>query len=292
MSNPHPFTLSGFGPGPFRVVYMLDNVKRAHTGLFADLIAGGTCAHCGTVIRYEFGIECQTTGARHHVGSSCVEKTDSELFKAARAMRRDFNAMLRDQARKAKADEAEQAMLERFHADVERFGLDWVLDFAESELDMFEVKRLRDAVAAMKRFGIDPERAERLHQLRPVIERRALAYAKPHGILTVGKGTFTGEVTACWLQDSMYGATVKVRVWDLDRNVSLICTAPRALLDMVPHGCEYRQWLPCQTVTLAGTIETPYRSEPGSPYGMKRPTLKGEPKPLEGWRPNSSHPQG
>lgn len=285
MTAPHPFTLSGFGPGPFRVVYMLDNVKRAHTGLFADLIPGGTCAHCGTPIRYEYGIECQTTGARHHVGSSCVEKTDMELFKAARSMRREYNAMLKAEARAARMAEAEQAAVDRFNDAIERFNLDWALDIVESGSDMFEVKRIRDALSAAKRYGMGMDTAAKLHALRPVVERRMLAYAKPHGSLATGKGTFTGEVTACWVQEGMYGAQWKVRVWDLVNNATVICTAPRALLDMVPPGEAYNRWLPCQTVTLAGTIEAPYRSEPGAPYGLKRPTVKGGPVPLDGWAP-------
>lgn len=96
----HPFEISGLGKAPFKCLGMRSN-KFTPGGLMGHLHSkpGGTCAHCGTGILYEFMIE-SSDGKKFVVGSSCVEKTDPVLYRQLKSIRREIERQKRAEQRK------------------------------------------------------------------------------------------------------------------------------------------------------------------------------------------------
>ena len=68
----HVFTRAGLGKAPFRCVGMTEKVIKYPDGTTQ---AGGSCAYCGTGIRYACNIR-SADGREFVVGSDCVAKTD------------------------------------------------------------------------------------------------------------------------------------------------------------------------------------------------------------------------
>lgn len=78
----HKFQRVGLGDAPFRVVGFTEIVYQACPG--APVQAGGSCAYCGTGIRYAAKI-LSADGKRFVVGMDCVNKTgDAGLVSAVK----------------------------------------------------------------------------------------------------------------------------------------------------------------------------------------------------------------
>lgn len=78
MCKVHVFTKSGLGDAPFRFLGVHENVFDNGDGTTKG---GGTCAHCGKGIRWEYLIQ-STDGKKSTVGCDCILKIgDDKLAK-------------------------------------------------------------------------------------------------------------------------------------------------------------------------------------------------------------------
>jgi hypothetical protein len=85
----HPFTKSGLGLPPFRVVAMSNERIPNGDGTFR---CGATCDHCGTGIVETYHV-VSADGKASKVGNVCVEKTaDADLIREKYAARQRFDA--------------------------------------------------------------------------------------------------------------------------------------------------------------------------------------------------------
>lgn len=106
--NIHPF--QHLGPAPYSCVGMTENAIRYPDG---STKAGGSCAHCGTGIRYEFLVR-DGSGNIHKVGSSCVEKTGrAALVSQAKALKLQHGRKKRAEKRNAEIQAAIERCAER-----------------------------------------------------------------------------------------------------------------------------------------------------------------------------------
>jgi len=96
----HPFESRGFGKAPFKCVAVTKNVYSACPGHSQP---GGTCDYCGTGIMYEFHIQ-SSDGRKFKVGSDCVEKTDKDLSRQVKTVRRNYRTPDQIQADQAEKD--------------------------------------------------------------------------------------------------------------------------------------------------------------------------------------------
>lgn len=89
----HIFEAAGLGQAPFRLVGMTEKVYRAADG---TTFACGTCAFCGTGIRYAFEVN-GADGSKFVVGSDCITRIDdtvlvNQLKKIKRQQKEDKRA--------------------------------------------------------------------------------------------------------------------------------------------------------------------------------------------------------
>lgn len=90
----HKFTLAGLGQAPFKFTGMEEKTYNPCPGamMVVALQPGGTCAYCGTTIRYCYGI-VSADGIRSVVGSECINKAGDEgLKKKVALVERDMAA--------------------------------------------------------------------------------------------------------------------------------------------------------------------------------------------------------
>lgn len=71
----HPFERAGLGKAPFRFVGLVEKTYVACQG--APVQPGGTCAFCGTGIRYVCIVK-SADGRAHDIGTDCVHKLEDE----------------------------------------------------------------------------------------------------------------------------------------------------------------------------------------------------------------------
>lgn len=145
----HPF--NHLGQAPFRFVGTVEKTFQACPG--APIVAGSSCDHCGTGIRWECWVE-DANGRRFKVGNDCIAKVgDQKLIKASHAAKLERQR----EARHAKREAQREAML---NAQRERNGglTDWEVIEAERRAEAEarnaeKAKRARGDVAQIMRDG-------------------------------------------------------------------------------------------------------------------------------------------
>jgi hypothetical protein len=102
----HIFEAAGLGQAPFRLVGMTEKVYRAADG---TTFPGGTCAFCGTGIRYAFEVS-GADGSKFVVGSDCITRiNDTTLVNQLKRLKRQQKEAKRVQ----EFEDALQAQRER-----------------------------------------------------------------------------------------------------------------------------------------------------------------------------------
>ena len=179
----HKFTESGLGAAPFRFLGVQENSWGPAPGVSTR--AGGSCAHCGTSIRWEH-IVVSADGVQSAVGSSCIRLTgDAGLVDAVKAAKRDEKAAQRmalQQARFAAAQAAQR--------DV------------NGGLTDAELAQLRADDAAAQRLAADECRAKLFRPIADIIDgpspfRASVAAGLRGGQAPAGRGAaIVAEIVA------------------------------------------------------------------------------------------------
>lgn len=150
----HPFSDSGLGPAPFRVVgyhkMVLpngDNFMQAEAEQrMRPKCCVGSCAHCGTGILHHYIIR-NADGDLHAVGCDCVAKTgDAKLITQTNALKRQAERAARLARAKEKHEARVQRHLERLEAERKLNG-----GATQNEVtDAYQMNERRDALLAWK----------------------------------------------------------------------------------------------------------------------------------------------
>ncbi len=99
----HPFERAGLGKAPFRCINVIEKAYTPFPG--APSKAAGSCDYCGTGIRWAYVIKGSDESPNFLVGCDCVAKTDRDLYREVKVVRREYARRQVEQVRRTARQE-------------------------------------------------------------------------------------------------------------------------------------------------------------------------------------------